>query len=127
MSEASLKRVRRSAFALFAVVGASLLAACGGGPTNESVCQRSASAGCTGFDMASCVSTGNAAQSRCASMGLSSQYQSYLNCANSGTFACSSSGQPVVSSCSLEALAVLPCFIGGDNDSGTNSDASSQD
>lgn len=121
MFNAKYKGRVRAASAVALAAGSLLLAACGS-PTAETVCQREATANCSGFDMSACVTTGNAIRDRCASMGLSSQYQSFLNCGANASYTCNASNEPTTSSCALEALQVLPCITGsiGGNDAGTH-------
>ena len=118
-------------FGMVLVLGMTLLAACGGddddGPVGDggntvtgtcaSTCTKSIALGCPNgeHDQTACVASCNRQQSSCNSKGMTTQFQTYLDCIQSTPMTCgTTSGSPTSAQCVSQGLAVVQCSLAGD-------------
>lgn len=89
-----------------------------GGASCASVCARQAAAGCSAFNMGTCVSECTQFTSIPSCMA---QATAVLQCGQTATFTCDASGEPDSQSCNTQGTALVVCALG---DGGSVRDAS---
>lgn len=99
-----------------------------GGGTCASTCAKSIALGCTSgeHDQAACEASCAKQQSSCASAGMTTTFQTYLDCIEAHPMECgSATGSPSSPDCLQQGLAIFACAAGSGGSGGGGSGGSS--